>query len=60
MIPKSTCYRVYKADTGKLVFASNKKDAHKEYDRLGGIKAGYVLYQSLSDSITPQKQSLGA
>jgi len=50
-IPKSTSHRVFRVSDGKLIFAGNKKDALREFKRLGGWKAGYRLIYTMSDTM---------
>ncbi len=56
-IPKSTHYKVFRTSDGALMFAGNKKDAHREYKKLGGFGSGYELW--ITDSTTmPSKKGM--
>ena len=49
--PKETIHRIFRVSDGKLVFAGNSKDATKEFKRLGGIRAGYRRFYTMSETM---------
>lgn len=50
-IPKGRCYKVFRLSDGKLMFAGNKRDALGEFTTLGGSKAGYIFYFTMSETM---------